>query len=88
MSNNQDESFQLVCNEQIFCARQEHNAKMAILIEQQEMNLISILKPEIVLRDKWYVILNKDLFGEGDTPMEAIYDFNKQFNKKHERNSK
>lgn len=74
--------FSNICNEKIICIRAEHSAKMAVLIEQQEMNLVTILKPEIVLRgNRWYVIHNKDLFGEGETVMKAIYDFNKQFNK-------
>ncbi len=59
-----------------------HEAKMSLLIEQQEMNLFVMLKPEVkTYNGKWQVIYSKTVFGEGDTLMKAIYDFNKQFNK-------
>ena len=77
---NQEEMFANVCNEQIICARNEHSTKMAILIEQQEMNLFIMLKPSVnICNGKWTVAYNNILFGEGETLMKAIFDFNKQF---------
>ncbi len=79
----QEELFANVCNEQIICARNEHSAKMSVIIEQQEMNLFTMLKPEVKTYDgKWQVIYSETVFGEGETLMKAICDFNKQFNKK------
>lgn len=79
----QEEMFSSVCNEQIISIRIEHQNKMQTLIEQHEMNLFTMLKPKVqIYKDKWQVIYNNEIFGEGETLMKAIYDFNKQFNKK------
>ena len=61
----------------------QHQSKMNLLVEQQEMSLFVMLKPEVkIYNGKWHVIHNKYLFGEGETLIKAIYDFNKQFNQK------
>ncbi len=80
----QEEMFANICNEQIIYARDEHTAKMAVLIEQQEMNLISILKPKIYKDgNEWCVLYGENIqegvAGFGDTPRKAIYAFNKAF---------
>jgi hypothetical protein len=61
-------------------------ARMAVVIEQQEVNLFSILRPKVFIDgNKYCVLYGEDLqtgiAGFGDTIMGAIYDFNKSFNK-------
>jgi hypothetical protein len=62
----------------------EHQIKMNILIEQQEMNLFSLLRPRVTIDGNKYCILYGEnlqdgICGFGDTVMLAIYDFNKNF---------
>lgn len=79
----QEELYANLCNEQIICSRTEHQSKMNVLVEQEEMNLFVLLKPNITqYNGKWQVVYNKLVFGEGETLRLAIYDFNKQFDKK------
>ena len=65
-----------------------HNAA----IEAEEMNLVSILRPRVFMDgDKWCVLYGKDLMegvsGFGDSPILAVYDFNKAWRKEisHDR---
>lgn len=65
-------------------ADRQHEAVMALLIEQREYNLFSTLKPTISKDgDKWCVLYGADLqegiAGFGDTPYLAILDFNRAF---------
>ncbi len=60
--------------------------RTAILVEQQEYNLVGLLKPSIMLDgNKWCVLYGANLMegiaGFGDTPIEAIYDFNRAFHR-------
>lgn len=63
-----------------------HEGEMAVIIEQQEMNLFTMLKPKVSIDGNQYCVLYGDnlqegIAGFGDTLMLAIYDFNKQFHK-------
>ena len=60
-----------------------HNAA----IQREEYNLVSILNPSIRKDgDKWCVLYGNNLqdgiYGFGDTPYEAILEFNKAWNRK------
>ena len=59
-----------------------HQSEMNALIEAEEMNLVSILKPKIFIDgNKWCVLYGENIqdgiCGFGDTPRKAVYDFNK-----------
>jgi len=59
-----------------------HQSEMNALIEAEEMNLVSVLKPKIFIDgNKWCVLYGENaqdgVCGFGDTPRKAIYDFNK-----------
>ena len=59
-----------------------HNAA----IEAEEMNLVSLLHPKVFMDgDKWCVLYGEDLMngvaGFGDSPILAVYDFNKAWKK-------
>jgi hypothetical protein len=61
-----------------------HQAKMDLIVEQQEYNLFKILKPTVSIDGNQYcVLLGKNpmegVVGFGDTLYEAILDFNKSF---------
>lgn len=61
-----------------------HQSKMNVLVEREEMNLFSLLKPKISIDgDKWCVLYGENLqdgvAGFGDTLRKAIFDFNKAF---------
>lgn len=65
----------------------QHELKMAILYEQAEYNLFSMLKPRVFMDgDKWCVLYGDNLqdgvAGFGDTPHDAVIDFNKAWKKK------
>lgn len=62
----------------------QHEAIMSRLVEQQEYNLFSLLKPKIFIDgDRWCVLYGDDLqnglAGFGETPYLAIIDFSKSF---------
>lgn len=64
----------------------QHELKMSILYEQAEYNLFSMLKPHISKDgDKWCVLYGDNLqdgvAGFGDTPHEAVIDFNNAWKK-------
>ena len=55
-----------------------HNAA----IEAEEMNLVGLLRPRVFMDgNKWCVLYGDDLMegiaGFGDSPILAVYDFNK-----------
>lgn len=59
-----------------------HQSEMNALIEAEEMNLVSILKPKIFIDgNKWCLLYGENIqdgiCGFGDTPRKAVYDFNK-----------
>jgi len=82
---NESEYYVNLSNEKILHERLEHQSKMNVLIEEEEMNLFRLLKPTVTnYGKKWQVVYSRTVFGEGETLMKAIYDFNKQFNKKQE----
>jgi len=63
----------------------EDQSKMNTLVQAEEMNLFSLLKPKVGIDgNQHYVLYGEDLqngvAGFGDTLMLAIYDFNKSFN--------
>lgn len=55
-----------------------HNAA----IEAEEMNLVALLRPRVFVDgNQWCVLYGDNLMngvaGFGDSPMQAVYDFNK-----------
>lgn len=65
----------------------QHESRMNALFEQQEYNLVSMLKPKIMKDgDQWHVLYGENIVegisGFGDTPYLAILDFNKAFSNK------
>jgi hypothetical protein len=65
----------------------EHQERMNLIIEHQEMNLFNMLRPSVSQDgDQFCVLYGEDLqsgiAGFGDTIRLAIYDFNKRFNEK------
>ena len=62
----------------------EHQSKMNTLVQIEEINLFSLLKPKVGIDgNQHYVLYGENLqdgvAGFGDTLMLAIYDFNKSF---------
>lgn len=63
-----------------------HQSKMNVLVQNEEMNLFSLLKPKVGIDgNQHYVLYGEDLqrgvAGFGDTLMLAIYDWNKSFHR-------
>ena len=55
-------------------------------IEAEEMNLVSLLRPRVFIDgNKWCVLYGENLqngvAGFGDSPILAVYDFNKAWRK-------
>lgn len=68
-------------------ASMQHEAAYGTLIEKAEYNLVAMLKPQIFKDgDKWCVLYGENIqdgiCGFGDTPYQAVLDFNKAWNKK------
>lgn len=66
-----------------------HNAA----IEAEEINLVALLRPRVFIDgNKWCVLYGEDLMngvaGFGDSPMLAVYDFNKAWRKEIKHDSK
>jgi hypothetical protein len=64
----------------------EHQSRMNALIQIEEYNLVSLLKPKIYIDgNQWCVLYGENIqdgvAGFGDSPQNAIYDFNKAFTK-------
>jgi|GEM_PF-3289924 len=62
----------------------EHQSKMNTLVQTEEMNLFSLLKPKVGIDgNQHYVLYGENLqdgvAGFGDTLILAISDFNKSF---------
>ena len=81
---NESDYYYNKASQDVMYADRQHEIKMAILCEQAEYNLVSILKPRISKDgDKWCVLygdnLQDGIAGFGDTPHAAILDFNKAF---------
>jgi hypothetical protein len=65
----------------------QHEMRIAILTEQSEYNLFSILKPRVFMDgNKWCVLYGDNITdgvaGFGDSPFDAVIDFNNAWNKK------
>jgi hypothetical protein len=63
-----------------------HQSEMNVLVEKEEINLFSILKPKVTIDGNQYCVLygedlQSGIAGFGDTLMSAIFDFNKSFHK-------
>lgn len=61
-------------------------AKHKAAIEAEEMNLVALLKPRIFIDgNQWCVLYGENLqdgvCGFGDTPMLAVYAFNRAWHK-------
>jgi hypothetical protein len=61
----------------------EHQSKMNILVQQEEYNLFSVLKPKLVKDgNSWCCLFGDNLqdgiAGFGDTPYTAILAWNKE----------
>jgi len=62
----------------------EHQSKMTTLVQTEEMNLFTLLRPKVGICGNQYSVLygenlQNGVAGFGDTLMLAIYDFNKSF---------
>ena len=85
MSN--EELLQIESSQRQFDQEKEHREKMNLIVEQEEYNLVTILKPKIT-RDgnQWCVLYGENLqdgiAGFGETPYTAILNFNKAWNEK------
>lgn len=69
----------------------EHQSAMNRLIELEEYNLFSLLKPKVTIDGNMYCVLyGEDLYdgiaGFGETIYKAILNFNQQFNKEIKTN--
>ena len=78
------EDSQAICNRVCNQLDLEHQSKMAVLVEQEELNLFTMLKPSLTLDgDMWCVLVGENLqegiCGFGKSPLLAIYEFNKNF---------
>lgn len=83
---NESEYYYNKASQDVANADRQHEIKMAILNEQVDYNLVSILKPTITKDgNQWCVLFGSDLqegvAGFGDTPHLAILDFNKAFHR-------
>jgi len=63
-----------------------HQEKMNAIVENEEYNLFSMLKPKLYKDgDSWCCLYGEDLVvgisGFGETPHEAILDWNRKWNK-------
>lgn len=63
----------------------QHQSAMSALVQQEEYNLVSILKPKIFIDgNQWCVLYGENpmegIAGFGKTPYEAVIAFNKAFN--------
>ena len=62
----------------------EHQSRLNAAIEAEEINLFALLKPTLVIDgDKWCCLYGEDLqvgiAGFGDSPIEAIRNWNKEW---------
>lgn len=69
--------------------REEHQSRMNVLVEQEELNKFVLLKPRVFMDGNMYCVAYGDnpmegIYGFGETITRAIYDWNKQFDKKIE----
>ena len=63
-----------------------HQEKMNLIVEQEEYNLFSMLKPKLYKdQNTWCCLLGEDIIsgisGFGDTPYLAILDWQRSFHK-------
>ena len=64
-------------------SQSKHNAA----IEAEEMNLVALLRPRVFIDgNQWCVLYGENIMdgvaGFGDSPILAVYDFNKAWRKK------
>lgn len=67
----------------------KHNAA----IESEEMNLVALLRPRVFLDgNKWCVLYGENIMdgvaGFGDSPILAVYDFNKAWRREVPANTR
>lgn len=67
----------------------KHNAA----IESEEMNLVALLRPRVFLDgNKWCVLYGENIMegiaGFGDSPILAVYDFNKAWRREVPANAR
>ena len=82
----EDDYYQSLCSQKGWNETLEHQDRMAVILEQGEYNLFSMLHPTLTKDgNQWCVLYGKDLqegiVGFGDTPHLAILDWNKQWDK-------
>lgn len=68
-------------------ATMKHQEEMNLIIEKEEMNLFSILRPKLFMDGNMWCVLYGDnlmdgIAGFGETVYKAILDFNASFHKK------
>jgi hypothetical protein len=79
-----EEESRELCGRLMWHADREHEARLSLVVEQQEMNLFNMLRPTISQDGNQFCVLygedlQSGIAGFGDTIRLAIYDFNKQF---------
>jgi len=65
----------------------EWDKKNALIVQQQEFNLVSLLRPRLFIDgDQWCCLYGSNVqdgvCGFGESPIDAVYDFNKAWNRK------
>ncbi len=70
-----------------FEADKEHMNRMHIIVEQQEFNLFSIIKPKLYKDgNQWCCLYGEDIMegivGFGETPYKAVWDWQSAWHKK------
>jgi hypothetical protein len=90
MEKTKKELEQLESNQRQWFDHLEHESRMNVLGQAEEMNLFSILKPKVSIDgDQYCVLYGEDLqsgiCGFGDTIILAIRDFNASFTRKNKK---
>ena len=74
------------CNREANALSYEHQSRMNVLVESEQMNLFVMLKPKLYLsadNKTWQVLYGENIqdgiYGSGASPLLAIIDFNKKF---------
>lgn len=83
---NEQEYYRERLSAELHDKKHTHQSEMSKLVETEEFNLLSILRPRIYIDgNKWCVLygtnIQDGICGFGYTPKDAVYDFNKSWNK-------
>lgn len=64
--------------------KEEHQSRMNVLVENEEMNKFQMLKPRVYMDGNMFCVAYgpnpmEGVYGYGSTIMQAIYNWNKEF---------